>query len=145
MKQTILAGALAAAFAAAPALAAPPAAAPVVRPVAPAPQGDDEGPTTRTEVQQTIAAQFAGMDTNKDGFVTAAELGDRAGMLTRLDANGDGKVSLDEVQSRVLGMFDMVDANHDGTVTPAEREAFRASMRAARGSGAPAGGTQPQP
>ncbi|MEA3062461.1 MAG: hypothetical protein QOJ94_2242, partial [Sphingomonadales bacterium] len=89
------------------------------------------------------AAQFAEMDSNKDGFVTAQELGDRGPrMIDRLDSNHDGKLTLDEINGGILRMFDMVDANHDGTVTPAERDAFRAAMRAQRGGG---GGMQGGP
>ena len=42
----------------------------------------------------------------------------------RVDANHDGKVTLDEMTKTVLGLFDRVDANHDGIVSPEEREAI---------------------
>src|SRR3954471_4994846 len=145
MTKTIFAGTALAALAASAAFAAPPAAAPA--PAAPpaaaaprGPMGGDEGPVTRAQMQQTIAGQFAEMDTNKDGSITAAEMGERAGMIQRLDSNGDGKLTVDEVSKRMLGMFDMVDANHDGIVTPEERSAFRDAMRARQGGG----GEQPR-
>jgi Ca2+-binding EF-hand superfamily protein len=48
----------------------------------------------------------------------------------RVDANQDGKVTLDEMTKTVLGLFDRVDANHDGVITPEERQAvMRARMQ----------------
>jgi hypothetical protein len=96
---------------------------------------------TRAQIEQTNKERFAEMDSNKDGFVTAAELAgvagpERAGrMIERLDSNKDGKVSAAELSARMLTMFDSADANHDGTLTPAEqaaaRDARRAQMQAA--------------
>jgi hypothetical protein len=153
MTRFALAGAAIAALTAASAFAAPPASTPAPVPApqahAPGPQGTMGGEESRTraQVQAETAAQFAQMDANKDGFVTAEELGDHGGpnMIERLDANHDGKLSLDEVNSRILQMFDMVDANHDGTVTPAERDAFRQAMRAQRGGGGGMQGPGDQP
>jgi hypothetical protein len=147
MTRFALAGAAIAALTAASAFAAPPASTPAPAPAPQAQQGPrgmmggDEN-RTRAQVQAETAAQFAAMDANKDGFVTAEELGDHGGpnMIERLDANHDGKLTLDEINARILQMFDMVDANHDGTVTPAERDAFREAMRARRGGGGMPGG-----
>jgi hypothetical protein len=155
MTRFALAGAAIAALTAVSAFAAPPASTPAPAP-APAPQVRPQGPrgmmgggdesVTRAQVQAETAAQFAEMDSNKDGFVTAQELGDRGpNMIDRLDANHDGKLTIDEINTRILQMFDMVDANHDGTVTPAERDAFRAAMRAQRGGGGTPGGPGDQP
>jgi len=52
--------------------------------------------------------------------------GSGAMMFERLDANGDGAVTVAEASARTLERFDRMDADHDGTVTPDER---RAAMR----------------
>jgi Ca2+-binding EF-hand superfamily protein len=49
-----------------------------------------------------------------------------------LDADGDGRVSLQEAQARALQLFDRVDSNRDGTITPDERRAVREAFRARR-------------
>jgi EF hand domain-containing protein len=41
-----------------------------------------------------------------------------------MDANGDGKLSLEEFQAAHERIFRAMDANHDGTVTLEEMEAF---------------------
>ena len=46
-----------------------------------------------------------------------------AAIVTKLDANKDGKVSADEYRAPVLGTFDRADTNKDGTLSPAERQA----------------------
>jgi hypothetical protein len=50
-------------------------------------------------------------------------------MFAMMDANKDGKVTLDEASARPLAMFDRADANKDGKVTPEERRAARQAMR----------------
>ncbi|QJR12664.1 hypothetical protein DSM104443_03756 [Usitatibacter rugosus] len=40
-----------------------------------------------------------------------------------MDANGDGKVSMEEHTAAAKKMFDTMDANHDGKVTAAEMDA----------------------
>ncbi|HEY0412377.1 MAG TPA: EF-hand domain-containing protein [Allosphingosinicella sp.] len=137
MPKFALAAAALAALVSAPSFAQPPAGA-----------GDAPGPVTRAEVEQMNKDRFAAMDANKDGFVTAAELGAAAGperaarMIERLDTDKDGKVSAAELSQRMLGMFDLADANHDGTLTPEEqaaaRDARRARMQAPAAAPAPA-------
>lgn len=58
------------------------------------------------------------------------------GMLARMDANHDGRVTLAEMQAPALARFDRADANRDGTVT---REEMRAARQAARGTTPPTG------
>jgi Ca2+-binding EF-hand superfamily protein len=41
-----------------------------------------------------------------------------------MDANGDGKLSLEEFQAAHERIFKAMDANHDGVVTLEEMEAF---------------------
>ncbi|MEA3062885.1 MAG: hypothetical protein QOJ94_2666, partial [Sphingomonadales bacterium] len=98
MTRFALAGAALAALTAASAFATPPPPPPAAAP-APAPQGPrgmmggGDQSVTRVQVQSETAAQFAEMDSNKDGFVTAQELGDRGPrMIDRLDSNHDGKL-----------------------------------------------------
>jgi Ca2+-binding EF-hand superfamily protein len=99
---------------------------------------------TRAQVEQMNKDRFAEMDSNKDGFVTSAELAGVAGperaarMIEHLDTDKDGKVSPAELSARMLAMFDAADANHDGTVTPAEQAAARDAMRARRQAANPA-------
>jgi hypothetical protein len=94
-------------------------------------QGDDDATVTRAQLEQMNKERFAEMDSNKDGFVTAAELGGEraAPMLARLDTDRDGKISLAELNGRMLASFDFADANKDGSLTPAERAAARDSAR----------------
>src|SRR3954470_10686514 len=115
MTRFALAGAAIAALTAAPASAAPPASVPAPAPApAPAPQAHPGGPrgmmgggdesVTRAQAQAETGAQFAETDANNDGLVTAQELGDHGGpnMIERLDANHDGKLTVDEINVRIL-------------------------------------------
>jgi len=132
MKSLILAGAVALA---APAYAQ--GAAAVAPPVSAAPAAPEAPEAiSRVSVQQTDKDRFAAMDANKDGFVTAAELGSAAGpeqaarIVARIDSNKDGKVSLAELDAMMLGMFDKADSNRDGMVTAQEQAAMAAAGRA---------------
>ena len=50
----------------------------------------------------TVSARFAALDTNKDGFLTKAELkAGKANSYIRADTNHDGKVSLAELTRRM--------------------------------------------
>ena len=46
-----------------------------------------------------------------------------------MDANGDGKLSLDEFQAAHERIFKAMDADHDGTVTLEEMQAFMRGSR----------------
>ena len=50
-------------------------------------------------------------------------------MMKRLDANHDGKITLEELSAPELAAFDAADANHDGVVTPEGRAAASARMQ----------------
>jgi len=136
----------------APPPAAPPAPAPSAAPGGPGgmmmrdPFGD--ATVSRKDAEASAAARFAALDTDKDGFLSPAELaaarparpggegrrlrgnGPRGGGMMRMDANGDGKVSRDEFITGTLRRFDMMDANHDGQLTKAERQAAFEAIRA---------------
>jgi Ca2+-binding EF-hand superfamily protein len=63
----------------------------------------------------------------------------QTGQAARMDANGDGRVSLTEFRSARGAMMMRADANKDGRLTKAELEAGMAAMRpgggAAKGPG----------
>ena len=46
-----------------------------------------------------------------------------------IDANKDGKISLQEYEAGPLGDFDKIDTNHDGTVSAAEIQAAKATPK----------------
>lgn len=126
MKTFVLAALTCAGFAATPLLAQP--------------AGAPTPPSTRAEMEASIAQRFATRDANHDGFLTSDELGESAPMaLGHLDTDHDSKISLAEARTAMLAMFDAADANHDGTVSPEERAAAGAGM------GAPPPQPAPQP
>jgi Ca2+-binding EF-hand superfamily protein len=106
------------------ALLAAPAYAQAPAPAAPAPEV-----LTRTSFDAVNRERFAEMDDNKDGAVTAAELGGMAGpeaaarIVAGLDTDKDGKVTAAELSTKMLAMFDLADANRDGILTAAEQAA----------------------
>ena len=89
--------------------------------------------------QQRLDAEFAKLDTNHDGQLSKAEFMAVAPpvqarttpqqIIAALDANKDGKVSLQEYQAPPLANFNKLDANHDGVVTPQEIQAGRAPKK----------------
>jgi Ca2+-binding EF-hand superfamily protein len=83
-------------------------------------------PTTRAEVQTHVAATFAKLDANHDGFVTKDE-------LNAVDAKRDQKIEQRVAHFDPSKMFDRLDANHDGQITKAEAEA--AQSQHAKGKG----------
>ena len=104
---------------------------------------NSDGVISQAEIAALSAARFATLDTNGDGMVTAEELiaagVDRAAeraadmaakMLERLDADGDGALSLAEMPDRAERGFDRLDADDDGAVT---REEFEAAADHRRG------------
>lgn len=121
MKPHLLAAAAIAGFAAAP-LAAQPA-----------------QPSTRAEVQQRIAERFAARDSNHDGFLAAAELGESAAMtLAQMDSDHDGRISQAEAIAATMAMFDRLDADHDGALSAAEQAAAEARIGQPQPAPAPA-------
>jgi Ca2+-binding EF-hand superfamily protein len=105
-------------------------------------------------------AAFDAMDANHDGSISrpeylaahgrraaapesdgAAARPRRAGLgmgfggrwFDRVDADGDGRVSLAEAQRAAGSLFDRIDSNHDGTISPEERAAARQGLRFRRG------------
>jgi Ca2+-binding EF-hand superfamily protein len=88
--------------------------------------------TARAELDKRIAAEFAKLDSDKNGQVTMAEfkafipgpkIQPAADLLKQLDRNSDGKVGQDEFRSVPLANFDRVDLNKDGTISADERAA----------------------
>lgn len=94
---------------------------------APAPQRMPHAmqPMTRAEMIQKVQDHFAKLDSNKDGFVTKAEM-DAAQAAMR------GKMA-DRMKQRESGMFDRMDANHDGSISRAEFDAAHTAMAARMG------------
>ena len=102
---------------------------------------NQDGAITRAEIEAAGAARFATADTDGDGFLTVEEMTAAAeshdserrakrveARLDRLDANDDGKLSLEEMQAgskRLDRMFDRLDADSDGAITKAEAEAAK--------------------
>ena len=94
-----------------------------------------DGAVTKAEMLADVDARFARLDPNKDGKISKDERpGDGAGrggrMMTRIDTDGDGAISLDEQRAQATRRFERVDANKDGTLDQAERDAARDKMRA---------------
>jgi hypothetical protein len=96
-----------------------------------------ERPIRRVEVIAFVEKQFAEMDTNHDGQVSASEFEAyrarqpeeaKAGLghigshwLEKTDVDGNRRVSLEEAVSRPLQLFDMADMNHDGIASVNEQ------------------------
>ena len=111
---------------------------------------DGNGEITQAEITAFEAARFAEADANGDGLLSKEELVaqiearsndaraerlergvDR--MMSHLDADEDGSISLEERQSneRSAKMFDRLDADDSGTIS--EQEAEKMSDRGGRG------------
>eukprot|EP00903_Cladosiphon_okamuranus_P004074 g4072.t1 len=95
---------------------------------------DNSGSVSRTEATDLIIADaFAMYDTNADGVVTEAEFvasGGTAANYAKVNAAGDGKVTLAEAQASPLVFntfavsFDEADADKNGQVTLAEYKGY---------------------
>lgn len=80
----------------------------------------------RTDVAANVGKMFARLDTNKDGFITKAEIDAIESQRSqRLEKRAEG-FKPDKI-------FDRVDANKDGKITVAEEQAAHAAMAKAKG------------
>ncbi len=99
---------------------------------------DGDGVITREELKKARQQRFAGMDADKDGKVSIAELDAaimkrlerrkvrmRYRLLGRLDANGDGVIGKDEFMRVGMPLFNRLDADGDGKVTRQEMARMR--------------------
>lgn len=97
---------------------------------------DGDGKVTKAEAEAAHKARFEQMDANKDGVVDEAEMaahrasnragaGRRAPRALRMDADGDGKVTVVEFGAGHAGWFEQMDGNGDGAVTIEEMRAHR--------------------
>jgi Ca2+-binding EF-hand superfamily protein len=93
---------------------------------APARPAHAKMPTTRAEVQTHVAAMFAKLDTNRDGFVTKDE-------LSAVDAQREQKIEQRAAHFDPSKMFGKLDGNHDGQITKAEAEAAQSQHATAKG------------
>lgn len=80
----------------------------------------------RADVQANVAKMFARLDTNHDGFITAAE-------VDALEAQRSQKVKARAERFDPSKMFDRLDSNHDGKITPAEETAAHNQRVQAKG------------
>lgn len=119
---------------------------------------DGNGAISRAEFTAKLDARFAKLDTDNNGSVTAAEsstardamrdkrakrmeargktMTERAGgkgnRFAKMDANGDGALSIEEHRAIALTRFDRMDGNRDGQIDKAERQALRDKMKERR-------------
>ena len=106
-------------------------------------KSDVEKPVTKSEVSARLDADYAEMDSNKDGKLTAAEIDarlvksaeakiemlkkERDAAFAKLDANGDGSISRAEFDDKARlptikdanakPFLDRFDANKDGEIS----------------------------
>lgn len=106
-------------------------------------RSDVEKPVTKSEVSAKLDADYADMDTNRDGKLTAAEIDarlvksaeakiemlkkERDAAFAKLDANGDGNISHAEFNEKAKlptikdadakPFLDRFDANKDGEIS----------------------------
>lgn len=101
---------------------------------------DKDGQVTEAEMQAHGAARFASVDTDGDGFLTTAEIeasgkaraAKRAArMLEHLDADKDGKLSVEEMGKRrgAGDMFAKFDADNSGGLSKEEFDTAHKEMR----------------
>ena len=111
---------------------------------------DGSGTLSRAEVTKTLpylAQKFDGIDKNKDGQLSRAELtawkkahrGERQAKAVdrfrHADADGDGAISRAEAVKhapRLAKRFDQIDADRDGRLTQEELRAYREAKRSRR-------------
>ena len=103
---------------------------------------DNDGKLSLQEMVSQATSRFDRADANKDGEITAEELADASRrqrserraqrMLSRLDYNGDGKVTRTELEDQAQKRFALLDGNEDGFV---ERDEMRRAYFGMRNGG----------
>lgn len=88
----------------------------------PDPYGD--ATVTQADVEKNAADQFAQLDANHDGSLSAEERPARRGP----PGAASGPMSKDDYVAQQVSRFQRMDADHDGKLTKAERDAFRQQM-----------------
>ncbi|WP_294225990.1 EF-hand domain-containing protein [uncultured Shimia sp.] len=107
-----------------------------------------DGFITVEEMAAKAAERFAGIDVDGDGVITKEELtafaeskgNDRMvkkldHMMSRMDANGDGQLSVDEMKpkgDRTAKMLEKFDTDGDGKISKAEFDAAQAARAGKR-------------
>ncbi len=104
---------------------------------------DGDGKISAEEIKAHRSAEITGVDANKDGKLSQDELvalemkrmeqmaTNRAmRQIERLDADGDGLLSIEEMAARPMPMrmFERVDADGDGAISREEIEAAKLRM-----------------
>lgn len=104
---------------------------------------DKDGKITQAEIDAWRAADIKAADTDGDGFLSADELtamhvkrvtaqatAMTTEMMTRMDADKDGKLSAAEMAVRPApaGLFDRLDTDKDGALSQAELDAAKSRM-----------------
>lgn len=110
-----------------------------------------DGQITLEEMQARGAARMAEIDTDSDGFfsedeavaaATARAKERHARMVERLDADKDGKLSLEEMKpkgDRGAKMFERADADKSGGISEAEFTEMTKKMEQRKGHGSKGG------
>lgn len=100
-----------------------------------------DGVVTRAEFAAYRRTQFAKMDRDGDGFVTAKDIAkikmfmprelEPDTMIARFDTDGDGRISPDELANGPAPVFDLADTDKDAAISPAEFKVAEAKLKAA--------------
>src|SRR4030095_7037476 len=83
-------------------------------------------PITRAEISTKLDTDYADMDSDKDGKVTAAEIDARlvkSAEAKIAEIKKDGAITVEEFRAPTLANFNKIDANKDGIVSVAEANA----------------------
>jgi hypothetical protein len=79
---------------------------------------DGNNLVSEAEFVRDAAAAFAGLDFNRDGKLTAQELGPHdAKRFARIDANRDGSLTFNEVMTYKMKAFKAADTNKDDALS----------------------------
>jgi Ca2+-binding EF-hand superfamily protein len=100
---------------------------------------DHDGAVTKDELLQYRAKQFARLDRNGDGVITAedrprlaAGRNGRPSLFDQFDVNKDGKIDRAEFVDGPTPVFDKADSNGDGVLSADELKAARETLKAAK-------------